>query len=513
MMFEQTSFEGYLFQFSCFLGGVVVIANAAVIMHKSVVKLISSQSTMNDSYLKADTSNGPIEFTEYCETNHQNSSLRKINSSTQFKEHIDLPNNHKNQQEAHHETFQPKYMKLTHLLLICCTLETVCTISSTVLTGANLQLATYNSTLPFYTSLTALASFKSIHIAPFLSTLALCALSTFPVLLLSTKHCFKGWVGRLECTLVVLTFVLISRCIAFVFFPHNFIQGCEYNLFIQRILLPWFVYMSMYMGVKLASNTSFTHICNNSFHPFSNFDSNHIPEKSNSSFSKSSQDNEIKRKSSNRSNKKVIYCGGVPENSDCFMPCVVLMKKQASIMHKQCLNIGTSPKPLKTRRRASLDVMKEHNMLSDGLRWQDVMDRRRYSLPPVLASSKRKAVMSSVLVDTSTLVEIQTRLEQYGKSPSEVDSLVEDLQNLLKPYKTDHVRPRQVIWLHDSATDGSDDEPVFSSRHSSGKRSSRRSEWNSGSRDMFSTTTTATGLPKEDPAPAKPKRIPKISKE
>ncbi|XP_078494296.1 uncharacterized protein LOC100175157 isoform X1 [Ciona intestinalis] len=523
MQDQAQASEVYLFQLSYIVGGVLMIANTAAIMHTSVSKLIRGRATKNSRYTRAVFCNGPNKLKpDYCEPESREKSENILSQeylSPQYANHVSYEHNENSEERQDAEqNVEPASIRLTYLLFICCTFETLCIISSTIVTGAryvSVNTSQCNNTSNFLdlSTYTQLADLKSIYIVPFLSTLAVYALSAFPVLFLSTKPYFEGWFGRIECSLIILTFVLISRCIGFVFFPHNFIQGCRYNLFIQRIVLPWFVYLSMLLGVRLTKGGTSSQICNESQHYLSNFSHDHIPERniSQNIIHRNSWSKETFNKTRRTPSTRVL--SDAAHRLDAFMPCVVLMKKQASISHKQCVSIGMHPNPRKTKRRASLDVIKEHNVLTEGLRWRDVMNRRRTSLPAILASSKRKAVMSSTLVDTSTLVEIQSTLEKLGKSPALVESLVEDLQNLLKPYKTDHVRPRQVVWLHDSGTDGSDDDVVSTPRHSAGKRSaSRRTEWNP-SKDIFSTTTTATGLPTEEPAPAKPKRLPKISKE
>lgn len=55
----------------------------------------------------------------------------------------------------------------------------------------------------------------------------------------------------------------------------------------------------------------------------------------------------------------------------------------------------------------------------------------------VIASTPQ-AMMSSVLVDTTTLVDVQSTLEDYSNDPSQAAKVIERLQQLLRPYKVNY---------------------------------------------------------------------------
>lgn len=209
---------------------------------------------------------------------------------------------------------------------------------------------------------------------------------------------------------------------------------------------------------------------------------------------------------------------------DSFLPCVVLMKKGRTSppVAVNVMNIGLANPPMKhppsrhAHRRASLGVVKERGGSDDAATWARLAQRRRTSLPTTFHSSRKQNVMSSVLVESSVIAEIHSVLDKLiaAASDAEVDILTEQMQTLLQPYRNENLRPSQVVWLHDSissTSDGSDDEESLRGPRAGFKRApNRRQEWNQDS--VWTTTTSATGLPSQDPGPVKTKRLPKIQK-
>lgn len=82
--------------------------------------------------------------------------------------------------------------------------------------------------------------------------------------------------------------------------------------------------------------------------------------------------------------------------TDPFLPCVVLMRKKGRPFHPPAhANIGlTSIKPASrlAHRRASLGVIKEHNMAGEEASWARLSQKRRTSLPTAFHSSRKQVI-------------------------------------------------------------------------------------------------------------------------
>nr|XP_039259260.1 cGMP-inhibited 3',5'-cyclic phosphodiesterase A-like isoform X2 [Styela clava] len=217
--------------------------------------------------------------------------------------------------------------------------------------------------------------------------------------------------------------------------------------------------------------------------------------------------------------------------TDSFLPCVVLMKKKGRTSPPVAVNVSniglsaTTAKqhhpPRHTHRRASLGVIKERGTGGEEATWARLSQRRRTSLPTTFHSSRKQTVMSSVLVETSVIADLHTALNELSVASSAGNSDIEKcasrMQKLLKPYRNENLCPSQVVWLHDSissTSDGSDDEEIARGNRSNfNKRtSSRRQDWPNNDGGVWTTTTSATGLPSHEPGPVKSKRLPKIQK-
>nr|CAB3264737.1 cGMP-inhibited 3',5'-cyclic phosphodiesterase A [Phallusia mammillata] len=524
--------------FTVLMGGVCLITNTASIMSKSLFKIYLTQNTtacrcsrqsQETVYL--------VPQKEYFENNitssHMNAGcmhLRQrkvpIAKANNISETVKKQETEKESIDCHHSTSDKQdfsgfnNMFLIYLLLISCMLENF----GIVWLGLHSQSeATFPSCCNASSSSVDCFSYShgiilhKHYLPSFLCTLALCAFTTFPISVILTKHCYSRWPRCLLSSIIFVFSIVMSRCFAFFLLP-SLLRDKAYNFIIERLLSTWLVCFFMCLGVRFSRSTSpkasvqRTIQTIGDFHACSDPDHNlpapmhHIAPQdeftAKTNFMAKPPKRTIRRSLSD-----------LALTSDSFMPCVVLMKKQTANVYKTHTNIGTMPRPARVRRRASLDVIKENNNVKDATKWSNMMARRRTSLPAILASSKRKAVMSSVLVDTATLVDVQSKLEDLSKDPSNANDVIKKLQELLRPYKTDHIKPRQVVWLHDSTTDGSDEDSGCVSPRHLGKRSVRRSDWPGTQRDIFSTTTTATGLPTEEPAPEKPKRLPKVAKD
>ncbi|XP_076820748.1 cGMP-inhibited 3',5'-cyclic phosphodiesterase 3A-like isoform X1 [Clavelina lepadiformis] len=534
---KNITVEAYITGASFLVGGIIIMANTAAVVCKSIVRLRFQEDIQRSRYTspvltETCTSTSPESL--YFETDHlqkcdESQILRQRNiSSYKLQDNRKPGDNISNSVECSmplknpSDTTDPDFIKLFFMF---CVFENIyifingCSVDEMHnVVDANCNIS---SAVEDFINLNTVLSLRKKYLFTFLHTIGFAALTVFPIILYLTNRCCKSFAENLICSAIILLSAFVSRCCGFLFFPHLQLQITSQGYLLERILSSWIAFFSMGLGVKLVVGTEPKcggDLSSRLIFPqsVSKDIGNHLEQKCYQSMSDGCTSHyrktdtvipELKLK------EKETFSNMA--GSDAFVPCVVLMKKQNSNPCKRNFNIGMVNRTARTRRRASLDVIKERNCSKEASKWPEIMYKRRTSLPAILASSKKKTVMSSVLMDTATLVEVHATLDELAKAPSNFAEFVKKLQNLLKPYKADHIKPRQVVWLQDSATDGSDEDTIcLSTRHSASKRTFvRRSDWQTGQRDLFSTTTTATGLPKEEPGPVKPKRLPKIAKD
>lgn len=237
--------------FTVLMGGVCLIANTASMMCKSIFKIYLNQKK-SESYGQLKDTAHTIAQKGYFENNvktHLHSGcmhLRKrkvpssmANNSTEASHEPGAGYEGVNHHHTSAQTLKPNRfddMFLIYLLLLCCMLENF----GTVLLGLHSQA---DAILPSCcnTSISPGDCFlfsrgivlHKQYLPSFLCTVALCALTTFPVSVILTKHCYSHWPHCLLSSVIFVISIVVSRCFAFFLLP-CLLRDKAYNFIIER---------------------------------------------------------------------------------------------------------------------------------------------------------------------------------------------------------------------------------------------------------------------------------------